>query len=192
MAINKYKNSNPIRILQIILGSISTVLSIAIIVDPGIGVATLITLLSITLIVSGLERIITSIPTYFKKSTRAGNMILGALAIILGMVVIASPLMTTIFLVTVLSIGLLFLGIARIIQGMVDKSNSRMSRIGLIIVGVISIALSLLVFAHPVSGIILLTILLAVNLLIIGLHSIVNGISGKEESVDYTTKTIKK
>lgn len=187
-----FKPSNPIRISQIVLGAIATVLSIAIIINPGIGVATLITLLSITLIVSGLERIITGVPPYFKKSTRIGNIVLGALAIIFGIAVIAFPIMTTLLLVTLLSMGLLFLGIARIIQGVVDKSISRASRIGLIIVGIISIAISLLVFAHPVSGIIMLTILLAINLLIIGVHNIVNGVSGKDEKLRTSSTSIDK
>jgi uncharacterized membrane protein HdeD (DUF308 family) len=179
----EYKNSKAIRFSQIILGAIAIALSLSIITNPGIGIATLIILLSITMLVAGVERVIAGVPPYLKKSSRAGNIVLGALAIGLGIAVMAFPIMTTMFLVTLLSFGLLFLGIARIIQGIDNKNISRWSRAGLIGVGIISIAISFIVFVHPVSGVILLTILLAVNLLIIGMESIVNGVSGKSNIV---------
>jgi uncharacterized membrane protein HdeD (DUF308 family) len=186
----KVKNSSAIRISQMLLGSIAIVLSLAIITNPRIGVSALMILLSITLIVAGLERIVAGGHSYLKKSSRAGNIILGALAIGLGIVVMAFPIMTTLLLVTLLSVGLLFLGIARIIQGFANKDSSRWSRIGLIVVGVISIAISFVVLAHPVSGIVLLTVLLAINLLIIGVDSIVHGATGRRDGVTTSTTTI--
>jgi uncharacterized membrane protein HdeD (DUF308 family) len=82
-----------------------------------------------------------------------------------------------------LAVGLLFLGIARIMQGIANKDVSKWSRAALIGVGILSLAISFLVFAHPVSGVILLTVILAVNLLIIGIESVVHGASGKRNVV---------
>lgn len=178
-----YKNSKAIRISQIVLGAIAIALSLSIIINPGIGVATLVFLLSITLLVAGFERIAAGIFPYLKKSSRIGNIIFGALAIGLGITVLAFPLFTTIFLVSLLAIGLLFLGIARIIQGATNKNISKWSRAFLIGVGILSLGISLIVFAHPISGVILLTFLLAVNLLIIGVESIVHGASGRKSMV---------
>ncbi len=48
--------------------------------------------------------------------------------------------------------------------------NGRAFLIG---VGILSIAVSSIVFAYPIAGLILLTVLLAINLLIIGIASIV-------------------
>ncbi|HXT84779.1 MAG TPA: DUF308 domain-containing protein [Verrucomicrobiae bacterium] len=184
------KNSGTVRISQIILGAIAIVLSLAIIANPGIGVSTLLILLSITLIVAGLERMVSGGHSHLKKSSRVGNIVLGALVIGLGIVVLAFPIITTLLLVTFLAMGLLFLGIARIIQGFANKESSKWSRIGLIAVGVISIAISSVVLAHPVSGIVLLTVLLAINLLIIGADSIVHGATGRGTRVSTSTTTI--
>ncbi len=45
-------------------------------------------------------------------------------------------------------------------------------------VGVLSLIISFIVFAHPVSGVVLSVFLVTINLLIIGIEGIVHGISG--------------
>jgi uncharacterized membrane protein HdeD (DUF308 family) len=187
----EYKNSlKSIRISQIVLGIIAIALSLAIIVNPGVGVVTLVTLLSITLFVAGLERVVVGVFSNLKKSSRIGNIVLGAITIGLGVGVMAFPLMTTIFLVTLLAIGLLFLGAARIIQGISNKNISKWSRVSLVGVGIFSLAISSIVFTDPVAGVILLTLLLAINLLIIGAESVVHGVSGRRNFVKSSTATV--
>jgi uncharacterized membrane protein HdeD (DUF308 family) len=179
-----YKNSSKaIRLSQMVLGAIAIALSLSIIVDPGVGIATLIVLLSITLLVTGLERVAVGVLLHLTKSSRIGNIVLGAITIGLGIEVILFPILTAFFLVTLLAVGLLFLGIARIMQGIANKDVSKWSRAALIGVGILSLAISFLVFAHPVSGVILLTVILAANLLIIGVESVVHGASGKRNVV---------
>ncbi len=177
------KNSKAVRIAQIVLGAIAIALSIAIIINPGAGIATLIFLLSITLLAAGAERIAVGVLPYLKKSSRIGNIVLGIIAIGLGFAVLVFPQYTTFFLVTLLAVGLLLLGIARIIQGTTNKNISKWSRAALIGVGILSLAISFIVFAHPVSGVVLLTFLLAVNLLIIGIESIIHGVSGRRNMI---------
>jgi uncharacterized membrane protein HdeD (DUF308 family) len=82
-------------------------------------------------------------------------------------------------LVTLLSLGLLFIGVARIVHGIFDKQTSKWSRIFLVMVGILSIAIAFMVFINPLLGIFILVFMLAVNLLIIGIESIVHGASGK-------------
>jgi uncharacterized membrane protein HdeD (DUF308 family) len=97
-----------------------------------------------------------------------------------GIVVLAFPLLATIFLVTLLAVGLLlFVGFARIIQGVVNKNISKWSRIFPIGVGELSLVVSFIVFASPLTGAIILTFILAINLLIIGIESIAYGISSR-------------
>jgi uncharacterized membrane protein HdeD (DUF308 family) len=171
--------SKGIRILQIIVGIIAIALSIAVIINPGFGIEILVFLLSITLLVVGIERVsIAFLPYIRKSSTRISNIILGGLAIALSIIVIAFPIFTIGLLVTLLAIGLLFIGAARIVHGIFDKQTSKWSRIFLVAVGILSIGISFMVFANPLVGIFLLTFLLAVNLLIIGVESIVHGASG--------------
>jgi uncharacterized membrane protein HdeD (DUF308 family) len=176
-------SSRAIRTSQIILGAIAIVLSLVIIAEPMFGITTLIFLLSLTLLVEGLERVAAGSFLHIAKSSRIGNIILGVITIGLGFAVIIFPLMAAISLVTLLSVGLFLLGIARILHGITNKNISQLSRAFLIGVGILSLAISSIVFAHPISGIILLTIILAVNLLIIGIEIIVHGASGRKNVI---------
>ena len=180
--------SKGIRILQIIVGIIAIALSIAVIINPGFGIEFLVFLLSITLFVVGIERVsIAFLPYIRKSSTRISNIVLGGLAIALAIIVIAFPIFTIGFLVTLLAIGLLFIGVARIIHGDLDKQTSKWSRIFLIAVGILSIGVSIIVFFNPIVGIVILTFILAINLLIIGIESIVHGVSGKRNLASSST-----
>ena len=78
---------------------------------------------------------------------------MGALTIGLAIVVIAFPIFAIGFLVTLLGIGLLFIGIARIVHGIFNKQTSKWSRIFLVAVGILSIGISFMVFINPVAGI---------------------------------------
>jgi uncharacterized membrane protein HdeD (DUF308 family) len=171
--------SKGIKILQIIVGIIAIALSIAVIVNPGFGIEILVFLLSLTLLVVGIERVSIGFLPYITKSSRISNIVLGVLAIALGLVVIGFPFFTIGLLVTLLALGLLFIGIARIVHGIFDKKTSKWSRIFLIGVGILSIGISFVIFINPVVGIFILTFLLAVNLLIIGIESIIHGVSAK-------------
>jgi len=170
-----------IRISQIILGGIAIVLSLAVISSPRIGIATITFLLSITLLVVGIERLVTGFtPLEQPKSSRFGNIGLGALAAILGIAVLAFPIFTTSVLVTLLALGLLFIGIARIVHGISDKNISKWSKGFLVGVGILPLAVSFIVFAHPPFGIFLLTLVLGINLLIIGIQSVAYAVSGRQ------------
>jgi uncharacterized membrane protein HdeD (DUF308 family) len=175
--VNRLNSFKAIKALQIVLGAIAIFLSLAIIVDPALGIGVLIFLLSITILVAGIERVVVGVLPHHTKSSRLGNIVLGAITIGLGIIVAIFPIFAALFLVTLLSVGLFFLGLARIIQGLGNKNISRWSRALLIGVGILSLAISFIVLAHPISGIIILTIILAINLLIIGIESIVNGTS---------------
>jgi len=182
--------SKDIRILQIIVGIISIGLSIAVIINPGFGIEILVFLLSLTLLVVGIERVSIGFLPYIKKSsTRLSNIVLGGLAIALAIIVIAFPIFTIGILVTLLALGLLFIGAARIVHGIFDKQTSKWSRIFLVAVGILSIGISFMVFINPLVGIFILTFMLAVNLLIIGLESIVHGVSGKKNLASSETTT---
>jgi uncharacterized membrane protein HdeD (DUF308 family) len=184
--------SKGIRILQIIVGIIAIGLSIAVIINPGFGIKILVFLLSLTLLVVGIERVSIGFLPYIKKSsTRISNIVLGGLAIALAIIIIAFPIFTIGILVTLLALGLLFIGVARIDHGIFDKQTSKWSRIFLVAVGILSIGISFMVFINPLVGIFIMTFMLAVNLLIIGIESIVHGVSGKKNlaSSESTTST---
>ena len=182
--------SKGIRILQVIVGIIAIGLSIAVIINPGFGIEILVFLLSLTLLVVGIERVSIGFLPYIKKSsTRISNIVLGGLAIALAIIIIAFPIFTIGILVTLLALGLLFIGAARIVHGIFDKQTSKWSRIFLVAVGILSIGISFMVFINPLVGIFIMTFMLAVNLLIIGIESIVHGVSGKKNLASSETTT---
>jgi uncharacterized membrane protein HdeD (DUF308 family) len=179
------------RILQIVLGGIAIALSLGVILNPGFGIANLILLLSATLLVVGIERVVTGFTKSHRSSklSKFGNIGLGALVALLGIAVLAFPIFATEVLVTLLALGLLFIGIARIIHGLTDKNISKWSRGFLVGVGVLSLAVSFTVFAYPALGVLLLTLVLGINLLIIGIQSVAYAISGHSRHPATTTIT---
>ena len=179
------------RILQIVLGGIAIALSLGVIFNPGIGVATIALLLSATLLVVGIERVVTGFTQLNRSSklSKFGNISLGALVALLGIAVVAFPLFTTGVLVSLLALGLLFIGIARIIHGMTDKNISKWSKGSLVGVGILSLAVSFTVFAYPQLGVLLLTLVLGINLLIIGVQSVAYAISGRSRHPTTATAT---
>jgi len=168
------------RILQVVLGGIAIALSLGVIFNPGLGIATIALLLSATLLVVGIERVVTGFTQSNRSSklSKFGNISLGALVALLGITVLAFPIFATEVLVTLLAIGLLFIGIARIIHGLTDKNISKWSKGSLVGVGILSLAVSFVVFAYPALGVLLLTLVLGINLLIIGVQSVAYAISG--------------
>ena len=84
------------RILQIVLGGIAIALSLGVIFNPGIGIATLALLLSVTLLVVGIERVVTGLTQSNRsKLSKFGNISLGALVALIGIAVLAFPVFAT-------------------------------------------------------------------------------------------------
>ena len=178
------------RILQIVLGGIAIALSLGVIFNPGIGIATLALLLSATLLVVGIERVVTGLTQSNRsKLSKLGNISLGALVALIGIAVLAFPVFATEVLVTLLALGLLFIGIARIIHGLTDKNISKWSKGSLVGVGILSVAVSFVVFAYPSLGVLFLTLVLGINLLIIGVQSVAYAISGHRRYPTTATAT---
>ena len=179
--ISRQKSPNWLRYVQVVLGAISIILSIAILTHPGIAVYTIILMLSIALLIIGIERIATGIAPLPSRSSRVANIGLGALAIAVALVVISFPVFTAGLLVTLAAISLLFVGIARIVQGVRNKDAPGWSRGFMVGVGVLSIAVSLLVIAHPISfGVVLLGFMISIALLINGIQMIALGIGVRQ------------
>lgn len=108
---------------------------------------------------------------------RAAQIGLGALAIILSIVILATPGAVLVSIIWIVGILLLIVGIESVISGIFVKSRSRMASIGL---GILVIILSLIVIAFPAAVGIFLLILLGIVLLIDGISRLVHGFGDKE------------
>ncbi|MDQ3840658.1 MAG: hypothetical protein M3297_15490 [Thermoproteota archaeon] len=105
----------------------------------------------------------------------------------MGLVSIAYPLLIS--SLGFINLGLLFIGIARIIHGLTDKNISKWIKGSLVGVGVLSLAVSFMVFEYPALGVLLLTLVLGINLLIIGAQSTAYAISGHRKYPTATSAT---
>lgn len=158
------------------LGVVAIILSILVFVHPGITLVSIIYILGIILIILGIEKIISGI--FVANKSRWGTIGLGVLALIFGSIAVGYPVHTAVFVIIMLGIGLLFIGISHVVYGVGSKQSPGWARGFSIGAGALAIALSFLVMASPLAGAIFVSIILGIALLIIGIETIVVGITG--------------
>ena len=177
-----------LRMLQIVLGGICITLSLVILAYIGPAILTIILILSLILLVVGIER--TSVGIAMRRSSRGSslaNIVLGLAIIAFSIVLMQFPIFTSAVLVVLGAVALLLNGITRIIHGIFSKGSGS-SRAFLIGVGVLSIAVSTLVIAHPISfGLVLFSIIISIAFLISGIEMMALGISGRQRYAAQTT-----
>src|SRR5688572_28989672 len=80
-----------LRIVQITIGVAAIILSIFIIVSPKLGGITAISMVAITLLIVGIERIASGISSRYSKRSRLINIVLGAVIVLFGIFTLANP-----------------------------------------------------------------------------------------------------
>jgi uncharacterized membrane protein HdeD (DUF308 family) len=103
----------------------------------------------------------------------------GAIAIIVSLIILAYPGITTVSLVYFISLLFFIVGIEKIITGIFFKSKSRLASIGL---GILVLILSGLALAFPVGATAVLILVVAFALLFDGISRITHGAGEKSES----------
>jgi uncharacterized membrane protein HdeD (DUF308 family) len=166
---------------QIGIGALAIILSILILINPIISIISLVVLVSVLLLIVGIEKVIAGI--FVKNRARFSNLGLGILVIILAIVAMAFPVGTSVFLVILLAVALLFDGISRIVHGLGHKNQSKFDRAFTIGVGAIEVALSIIILASPAFGFGLVAAIIAIALLITGIQILVAGLTGRRMSV---------
>ena len=189
-----------LRMLQIVLGSISVLLAAIILFVPGSSISTTVLLLSLIFLIIGIERIcfgvvkatsttsttstttatITTKPSKY-KSSRIANIALGLLIIALSIVLMEFPVFSAALLIVLAAIALLVIGIARIIHTFREEDIHRATRKYLSVgVGILCIVVAILIIANPTTfGVMLLVFMLSVTLIIVGISMIVKGVKGE-------------
>ena len=177
-----------LRMLQIVLGGLCIILSLAILAYIGPAILITILILSVILLAVGIERVAVGIALGdSSRGSSLANIVIGLAVIAFSIVLMQFPIFTSAVLVILAAVALLLNGIARIIHGISSKT-SRSSRAFLIGVGVISIAVSILVIGHPISfGLVLFGIFISIAFLISGIEMMALGISGRQEYLAQNT-----
>ena len=144
------------------LGVLAIVLSILVLVHPGMTVVSIVYLAGIVLIIVGIERIISGI--FVANKSRWGTVGLGVLALIFGSIAVGYPVHTAVFVIIILGIGLLFAGISHVVNGIGNKESPGWARGFSIGAGALAIALSFLVMASPYAGAVFVSLFLGIAL----------------------------
>ena len=186
--------------LQIVLGSISVLLAAIILFVTGSSISTTVLLLSLILLIIGIERIcfgvvkatsttsttstttatITTKPSKY-KSSRIANIALGLLIIALSIVLMEFPVFSAALLIVLAAIALLVIGVARIIHAFREEDIHRATRKYLSVgVGILCIVVAILIIANPTTfGVMLLVFMLSITLIIVGISMIVREVKGE-------------
>jgi uncharacterized membrane protein HdeD (DUF308 family) len=159
------------------LGALAIVLSILVLIHPGMTVVSIVYLAGIVLIIVGIEKIISGI--FLANKSRWGTVGLGILALIFGSIAVGYPVHTAVFVIIMLGIGLLFAGISHVVNGLGNKEVHGWTRGFSIGAGALAIVLSFLIMASPYSGVVFVSLFLGIALLIIGIEIIAVGWTGR-------------
>lgn len=170
-----------LRILQIVIGSLAIILSIAIIATPTIAALTAIILFAVVLFIVGIERVVSGIVTEFlSRRSRMINIGIGAVVLFFAIITISFPENSINFLILIVGLALLFNGILRVIDGLRKSFESSTQRFFRLFVGAICIVIAGFVLASEQVGIIVVTIVMVVALVIQGAEILYTGIKGEK------------
>ncbi|MDR4512975.1 MAG: DUF308 domain-containing protein [Nitrososphaeraceae archaeon] len=177
-----------LRMLQIVIGSISVLLSAIILILPYAGIATIIILLSVVLLILGIERIgFGAIVRFQSNSARITNITLGVAVIAIAIFLLEFPIFTVGLLITLAAIALLVAGIARIVHS-IRIYDSKKSRTISISIGIFCVAISSFIIANPIDfGVMLLILVLSAGLLIVGISMVIRGIKPERYEINELT-----
>ena len=174
-----------LHILQITIGAAAVILSIFIIISPKLGGITAISMVAITLLIVGIERIASGISSKYSKRSRLINIALGVLIVAFGIITIANPSGSVRFMVLLVGFALLINGIVRIADALIKKRNedSQVNKIFRLATGIFSVAIAILTLVSPGLGVILVALVVGIALLINGIEIIVAGIRGHSKRI---------
>lgn len=159
------------------LGVLAIIFSILVFIHPGMTVVTLVYIMGITLIIVGIEKIISGI--FERHGSKWGTVGLGVLALIFGFIAAGFPISTGVFVIVMLGVGLLFAGISHLVYGFGNKGSPGWARGFSIGAGALAVILSFLVMGAPYAGALAVSVFVGIALLIIGIEITVVGITGR-------------
>jgi uncharacterized membrane protein HdeD (DUF308 family) len=180
------KASGWLRAFDVIFGLIAVVLSVVVLAYQELAILTMIFVLSIVLLVTGIARIFTGIfARYLSDGIRAANVAIGIVAIALGIIAIVYTDLTTQLLIYILSFALLLNGVARLVIGGFAKAFPKWLRGFFAVVGILTIILAAIVFVYSDFGFLALILLLSFTFMFNGIARIIQGITGTQETEEF-------
>jgi uncharacterized membrane protein HdeD (DUF308 family) len=159
-------------VLSIITGLLMIVLGGLFVASPGLSLATVILLFGIFAIVYGVGLALAGIMGH--AESRGGAMAVGVLAVIVGIIALVWPELTSLTLLYIIAAWMIVSGVADI-AGAFMGGVSGGQRVWLVILGLVSIVIGIVFFIHPVSGALALLWLVGIYLIVLGVLRIIAG-----------------
>jgi len=173
------KTPKGIRIAEIILGAITIALAAFVISSPDTTTVILVMLLGLSLIFTGIARIIVGgVAKQISKGYRGINIAIGVISIIGGIFAIANPIEAIETLIWIVSIFILIHGLGLIGSGIISRGVDKGSRFSGIVLGGIAVAFASILLAYPGLALVMMVIFLSMGLLFNGIASVISGITG--------------
>lgn len=169
------------RILRVVAGAVVITLSYVAIAYPGIALQAAIVVLSVVLLVAGIELIAGGLFRY--RSQRAVQIGIGALVVVLAGLAIAFPAFTAFVVIGLVSFALMFSGASSIVDGVGNKRMPRWARAFSIGVGALTIFVSGLAILSPLFGTLVVAFTLALGLVAYGARLIASGLAGQRQTM---------
>ncbi len=174
------KVSGPLRAFDTLLGVLTVVIAVVVLFSPGLGEFTLLVLLSLAFILAGITVLGKGLGGgHSHEWLRVLRALLGLFAILLGILVLASPVLGLVFLTAALAAALLLLGVGRLAPGLSPVSVGTHRNFN-VLVGLFDIGAAIVVFAFPGLAVLTLILVLSFALLVTGLHDIAVGFTGMD------------
>ena len=151
-----------------------------------LAILTLILVLSIVLLVTGIARIFNGIfARYLSDGIRAANVAVGIVAVALGIVALLYPNLTEQVLIYIISLALLLNGVARLVIGGFAKAFPKWLRAFFAVVGILTVVLAVIVFVYSDFGFLALVLLLSFTFMFNGIARIVQGLTRTQKTEEF-------
>lgn len=175
------------RFLRIVAGAVMIGLSFIAIAFPGVALEAAVVLLSVILLIAGMELIAGALFRY--RSQRAAQIGIGALVIVLAGLAIAFPVFTAFVVIGLVSFALMFSGFSSIIDGVGNKRMPGWARAFSIGIGAITVFVSGLAILSPLYGTLVVALTLAWGFIAYGARLIASGIAGQRQTMTSATSS---
>jgi len=168
------RSSDWLRAGRVIFGLIAIAASIFVLAIPGIGLYTLVLVLSFSMLFLGLSRLAAGISLKaLGKGHRILDIIAGLLGIAIGIIVLLFPVLGVGTLVFMLAFATMIYGISSVAIGASASMLAKGLRALVVISGILAMILSFIVLAEPAVAILTLVFLLSFSFMLNGIESIV-------------------
>jgi uncharacterized membrane protein HdeD (DUF308 family) len=177
--LNRFKQPGWLRGLEVATGLLSILFGVLVLAFPGLGVATLVVLLSIGLVFAGINAISLVGFSRLPNTVRILSAIAGIISLILAFLVMLFPGYGVLTLMILVSYGLIVYGFSRIFLAYTLRTMVGWLRGMIAAAGVVDIILSVVVIALPGLALLTFAAILSLVLLVSGAEMIISGAIGR-------------